>query len=703
MPPRPTDVSRLAGALFQPKSVALIGISDDAGKTAGRPLRFLRKHGFANDIYPVNSRRQTVQGERAYASLAEVPGEIDHAYILVNTPAVEEAVTACAARGVKVATILAAGFAEAGAEGRARQQRLVEIAGEAGLRLVGPNSLGVVNTRTGLTLTANASFAADELPRGRLTVISQSGSLLGTFISRGGARGIGFAKMISVGNEADLSVGEIGAALVADTDTDAFLLFLETVRRPEEVARFAAQARHAGKPVIAYKLGRSEAGQELALSHTGAMIGSDAAAEAFLRHHGILRVDHLETLLEVAPLLIGRAPPSSPTRSVGVVATTGGGAAMVVDRLGVLGVDVAAPSEATAQRLKAAGIAAEPGRILDLTLAGARYDIMRAALDTLLAAPEFALVVAVVGSSAQFNPELAVKPIIDCAGHAKPIAVFLTPHADQTLELLAQHRVAAFRTPEACADGIAAYLAWTPPAATTAVDERALAAARTVLEATPGEVLDEQRSSALFAALGVPVAASVTLGLDGALDAPLPFPFPVAAKVLSADIPHKTDAGGVALGIASPDELATRVAVLVAAVRERRPDAHLDGILVQPMTDGVAEVLVGYRLDPQVGPVVTVGMGGTLAEIYRDFALRLAPVSAAEAAEMIAEVRGLAVLRGFRGKPAGDVAALADAIARVSALAHLPAVVEAEINPLIVKPAGDGVIAVDGLVRRSRG
>ena len=605
MPPQPTDIISLADALFQPRSVALIGISDDAGKTAGRPLRFLRKHGFAGAIYPINSRRETVQGERAYRSLAEVPGEIDHAYILVNTPAVEDAVAACAERGVTVATILAAGFAEAGAEGRARQQRLVEVAGASGLRLVGPNSLGVINTRCSLTLTANASFHTDALPKGHLTVISQSGSLLGTFISRGGARGIGFAKMISVGNEADLSVGEIGAALAEDTDTDAFLLFLETVRRPEEIARFAALARRAGKPVIAYKLGRSEAGQELALSHTGAMLGSDAAAEAFLRRHGILRVDHLETLLEVAPLMIGRTPPAATAaRGVGVVATTGGGAAMVVDRLGVLGVDVAVPGAETAQRLKAAGIAAEPGRILDLTLAGTRYDIMRAALDALLAAPEFALVVAVVGSSAQFNPELAVKPIIDCASHAKPIAVFLTPQADQTLRLLAEHGVAAFRTPEACADGIAAYLRWEPPAVAPSIDEQALIHARAVLDAAPGEVLDERRSSALFEALGVSPAASVTLDLDGALHSPLPFAFPVAAKVLSADIAHKTEVGGVALGIGSTEELAERARDLVATVRQRRPDARLEGILVQPMTDGVAEVLVGYRRDPQVGPEI---------------------------------------------------------------------------------------------------
>ena len=698
MPP-PTDATQLAEALFAPRSVALIGLSDDASKTAGRPLRFLRKHGFGGAIYPVNPRRETVQGERAYASLADIPGAIDHAYILVNTPAVEEAVASCAARGVAVATILAAGFAEAGAEGRQRQQRLVEIAGATGMRLVGPNSLGVVNTHRGLTLTANASFLTDALPKGRLTVISQSGSLLGTFISRGGARGIGFAKMISVGNEADLSVGEIGAALADDAETDAFLLFLETIRRPEEIARFAALARRAGKPILAYKLGRSEAGQELAVSHTGAMLGSDIAAEAFLRRHGIERVDHLETLLEAAPLMIGRAPATADAaRGVGVVATTGGGAAMVVDRLGMLGVEVAVPSAATAARLKAAGIAAEPSRILDLTLAGTRYEVMRAALDALLAAPEFAVVVAVVGSSAQFNPELAVKPIIDCAGHAKPIAVFLTPQADATLRLLAEHGVAAFRTPEACADGIAAYLRRKPPMPAAAIDAEAVARARAVLREAPGEVLDERRSAAFFAALGIPPVASITLDLDGTLR-PLPFPFPVAAKVLSADIPHKTEAGGVALAIASPQELGERARAIVATVRERRPEARLDGILVQPMSAGIAELLLGYRRDPQVGPVVTVGLGGTLAEIYRDFAVRLAPVSPDEAAEMIAELRGAPVLSGFRGAPAGDIGALAAAVARISTLAQLPEVIEAEINPLVVKASG--VTALDGLVRRS--
>ncbi|HKX08917.1 MAG TPA: acetate--CoA ligase family protein [Stellaceae bacterium] len=694
--PRPS----LAEALFRPRGVALIGVSDDAGKTAGRPLRFLRKHGYAGPIYPINPNRSSVQGERAYASLADVPGPVDHAYILVNTPAVEAAVAACAQAGVAVASILASGFAEAGAEGREHQRKIVEVARSGGLRLVGPNCLGVVDTNAPLALTANAAFAADSLPRGRLTVLSQSGSLIGTLVSRGAVRGIHFGKLISVGNEADLSVGEIGAALADDPETDAFLLFLETIRAREEMARFAALAHRAGRPIIAYKLGRSEVGQALAVSHTGAMVGSDAAVDAFLRHHGIMRVDHFETLLEITPLIVSRKPLTSRKPRVGVIATTGGGAATVVDRLGMLGVDVAPASEATLAKLRAVGVPPQSGPIIDVTLAGTRYEVLRPALDIMMETAEFALVFATIGSSAQFQPELAVKPIIDCAREKKPIVVFITAQADEALRLLATHGIAAFRTPEACADAIAAYLAWREPAAPPSIETERLARAAALLRATATDVLNERQSLALFEALGVPVAPSLMLDPASAPPA-LPFSYPVAAKVLSPDITHKTDAGGVALEIGTAAELAERARALVAAARTHHSGARIDGVLVQPMERGLAEVLVGYRLDAQAGPVITVGMGGTLAEIYRDYAVRVAPVSTTEAAEMIAEIRGLAVLRGYRGKPPGDVRALAEAIAAISMLADLrePAVLEAEINPLVVKPAGMGVVAVDGVVR----
>jgi len=469
--------------------------------------------------------------------------------------------------------ILAAGFAEVGAEGRSRQQRLVEIAGEAGLRLVGPNSLGVVNTRTALTLTANASFAADELPKGRLTVISQSGSLLGTFISRGGARGIGFAKMISVGNEADLSVGEIGAALAEDADTDAFLCSWRrcggrTRSRASRRWRVARASRSSPTSSAAPRRVRSWRSPT-----TGAMIGSDAAAEAFLRHHGILRVDHLETLLEVAPLMIGRAPPAA--GQPGASASSPRPAAAPPWWWTASACSASTwPRPARRPRNGSRPPASPPSPAASSTSRwrARATTSLRAALETLLAAPKFALVVAVVGSSAQFNPELAVKPIIDCAGHATPIAVFLTPHADQTLRLLAEHGVAAFRHAGGLRRRHCRLSQVEPPVAATSVDERALAgrARGAGCRARRGCWTSSNlaRSSRRW---GIPAARVSALELDGALRAPLPFPFPVAAKVLSADIAHKTDAGGVALGIASPEELATGVAALVAAVRERRP------------------------------------------------------------------------------------------------------------------------------------
>jgi len=293
-----------------------------------------------------------------------------------------------------------------------------------------------------------------------------------------------------------------------------------------------------------------------------------------------------------------------------------------------------------------------------------------------------------------------VQPIVDCAREKKPLAVFLTPQADETLRLLAEHNIAAFRTPESCADAIAAYLAWREPVATVAPNPEKIARAAVTLRAIRGEALDERQSLALFEALSVPVSRTHVLDLTETLPA-LPFPFPVAAKVLSPDITHKTEAGGVALEIATPAELGERARELVSAARARHPSARIEGVLVQPMERGVAEVLVGYRLDAQAGPVVTVGMGGTLAEIYRDYAARVAPVSVDQAMEMIAEVRGFAVLRGYRGRPPGDITALAEAVAALSALAMVTerTILEAEINPLIVKVAGQGVVAVDGVVR----
>src|SRR5215472_715221 len=391
---------RLRQVLMSPCSVAVIGQSNDPGKTAGRPLKFLRQAGYAGRVYPINARRREVLGERAWSSLEALPEVPEHAYVVTPIDGAVEAIEACGRAGVAVATVLTDGFAEVGEAGRTREVRLREIVKATGMRIVGPSSLGIVNLRNGMLLTANAAFDEPDLLTGRIFAASHSGGMIGTFLSRGKACGIGFAGLVSVGNEVDLTLGEICDAVLDDPNIDGYLLFLETLRHADKLRAFALRAAAAGKPVLAYKLGRSEQGRALAVTHTGALAGEDDVADAFFRDCGIARVETLSALIVGLPLL-ARVPVRQQGRKprAAVVTTTAGGAAMVVDPLASRGVDVMAPSEATYGRLNAAGIKVSRSRLIDLTLAGARYEIMKAALDILTTAPEFDLVVVVVGSS----------------------------------------------------------------------------------------------------------------------------------------------------------------------------------------------------------------------------------------------------------------------------------------------------------------
>ncbi len=644
----------LAQALFAPRAVALVGASGDAGKNTARPQRYLKKHGYTGRVVPINPTRGEVLGERAYASVADAPGEIDQVFVMAPGEAVEQALEDCGKRGVLVMSVYSDGFADAGAEGAARQARLAARARELGVRVLGPNSMGVVNLPGRMALTVNAVLEMDAPPAGTTSIVSQSGTMLGTVLSRGAARGLGFAKLVSLGNEADLGAGEVVELLAHDADTRVILLFLETVRDAPRLAAAARAAHAAGKPLVAYKLGRSALGQALARSHTGALAGSDAAMDAFFRDCGIVRVDMLETLVEIAPLLAGRRPLQlSRAPRVAVVTTTGGGAASVVDRLGLYGIETVAPGS--------------DAPIIDLTMA-ATPQKYAAVLDALIDSAECDGVLAVVGSSAQFHPQLAVEPILAAKRTAKPLAAFFTPHAERSLALLAKAGIAAFRTPEACADAFAACFAWRAPRQAPTLPPVAL----------PRAPLD------VFTSLGITMAqAQVAQAPDFAHTVP----YPVAVKIHALGIAHKTEAGGVILGIPDRDEFLVKARSLRCAQ-----------VLVQKMESGLAEAIVGYRDDPLVGPVVLVGAGGVLAEVYKDYVLRVAPVSAQEAEEMIGEVKGLAVIRGFRGLPKGDVRALAQAVSGMSRLALVPGrpVAEAECNPVIVKASG--AVAVDGLI-----
>lgn len=688
----------LARALFAPEVVALVGASADEKKNTARPLRFMRQHGFKGRILPVNAGRSEVMGLQAWPSVAALPERIDHAFVMVPGAQVAEALEQSAARGARVVTVFSDGFAELGEAGMAAQQALAARAKSLGVRLLGPNSIGVVDIHSGAVLSVNAVLEMDTLRAGPVSVISQSGSMLGALLSRGAARGMGFAKLVSVGNESDIGVGELVDMLVDDDATEVILLFLETIRDAAVLGPALRRARAAGKPVLVYKLGRSAQGEALAQSHTGALAGNDAAVDAFLRKHGAMRVEMLETLFEAAPLAsryLRSVPALRRAPRVAVVTTTGGGAATVVDRLGLANVEAVPPPDAFVAHMAARGVKIRQTPIIDLTLAAtsAQY---RDLVEQMLQSDWCDAVLCVVGSSAQFHPQLAVRPIVEAsATGGKPLLAFLAPDAMQSLQVLQSAGVPAFRTPESCADALAC-LFRVADVVDIANDE-----APVVPPAWPKPLpthgdLSEFEAAAVFAELGVPIAPAALVGA-GALEHAVPYP--VVAKVCSRDILHKTEVGGVQVGVRDNAELAIAAERLLANARKAVPDARIDGVLVQRMEDRLIELMLGYRNDPLVGPMVMLSAGGITAELHRDVSLRPAPVGLAEALRMIEEVRTTRLVRGFRGLPRGDVGALADAIVRFSHLAALQTVTvaEAEINPLFVR--ADGVVGVDCVLR----
>ena len=444
-------------ALLNPASVAVVGASNDAAKLTGRPIAYLQGQGFGGRIYPINPRYDAIAGLKSYASAADLPEAPDLGLVLVGANRVIDAVRDLAARGTRAAIVLASGFGEAGAEGRARQEQLREAAGA--MRILGPNTIGLLNITDRIPLTASGAMESDSFPVGSVALLSQSGGILGSLLSRAVARGIGFSKLVATGNEADLEVSDFLDALADDDATRVVALYLETIRNVSRFRKAAARVIAAGKSIVAYKVGRSESGAQSAVSHTGALAGADEVYDALFAQLGVIRAQTFADLLDIpAALAQGRRMQG---RRVAIVTSTGGAATVVADNVGLMGLEMPRPDRETSEKLLALELnEAELDRNpVDVTLAGLRPDLFRAILKILAESPSYDAIVVVVGSSSIAQPDLVAQPVLDSLALTdKPILAYVSPDAPGIVRHLNRSGIPAFAAPESCASALKSLL-----------------------------------------------------------------------------------------------------------------------------------------------------------------------------------------------------------------------------------------------------
>ena len=688
----------LTQSFFNPSSIAIIGASSNEKKTGSRIQRYLVSHGYKGRIFPVNPNRDNIFGLRCYPNLKKINEKIDHIFIALDGNKIIEAINDAVSLNVKCATILSGGFSESGSEGLDLENEILDIANKGNIRVLGPNSIGIINISDSVILSANAMLELPNLKKGSLSVISQSGSLIGALLAHGASRGIGFSKLISVGNEADLSVGEIGKMLVDDVDTDTIILFLETLRNSSEVAEMAHLAHKSGKAIITYKLGKSDLGKELAKSHTGAIAGSDEAFNAFIKYNGMSRVEIFETLIEVPNLFKNKVIAKG--KRIGIATTTGGGGAMVVESISSSDIEVINPGPSMSSLMKQYNIPYNDNKLVDLTIAGAKPEIVNDVIKEFMENKNCDLVVMVVGSSAKFRPDQAIEPLLKWANNSKPLVVYVAPDAPEALQLLNKNGIASFRTPESCAEGIKAYLNnKSPKTIDNNYEQINFNKIKTILKSVKYKNLTEFEALKVFDIMGIKtVRSKIVSNILKSRELTMEFGFPLVMKILSSQIQHKTDTGGVELNITSEADLKIRHKKLCKVfdkLEVKNPDREF---LLQKMEIGITEIILGYRVDELVGPIVVIGSGGVLSEIYDDKSVRIAPVDFKEAKKMINEVKSLVTITGYRGLPRADINILAKAIVDMSQLASIKAIKEAEINPVLIKEGLEGVVAVDGLI-----
>lgn len=690
--------------MLNPRSIAIVGATPRM-QYGGRFLAAALKARDRVRVYAVNPRYDEIMGVKSYRSVSDLPEGPDVVGIVVPYDQVLDTLEESHRKGAGSAIVISAGFAERGVDDRRDLQgRLADFARTSGMRISGPNCLGVANVKDDVWATSSSRGASGL--KGPIGLVCQSGATaFGPFLVRAVEKGIGFSYIISTGNEADLDFADFARYLLDDPDTRVIAGFVEGFKNAEKFLAVAKLASERGKPIVLIKIGRSELGTRAAQSHTAALTGMDARYDAVFAQYGVIRVQDYDDLLEVSHLMAHTPKPEAP--GIAVVSHSGGISSLTADMCGQAGLDLPLLGDRARDGinaiLKGFGWAANPSDVTGFANSESFPEIM----EHLIEDPRMgSLVVASAGGDAQAQQVIGQRDRT-----AKGVVFLWTGSRDEKAGLakLKSACIPVFYTPDKLAGGLQSRLAYhtwrerrladgfatAPPR--TAAQEQAIARASGLGRAT----LSESESKELLAAWGVPGARERgATSAEAAVAAAEQLGYPVVLKVDSPDILHKTEAGAVRLGLADAGAVRAAYTEVMASARAYAPQAAITGASVQEMVRHGTEVIIGVSHDPQLGPILLFGTGGVMVEVYGDVALRRCPVTRQEAEAMIAEVKGARLLQGFRGKPRADVEALAEMLVRVSHFAvHLDGrLAELDINPLMVLPAGQGVQAVDALV-----
>jgi len=699
--PHPLD------SFFAPASIALVGASRDLEKIPGRLLSMLRKNEFPGKIYPINPNYGDIDGLKCYPAIADVGAPIDLAVVIIPAKAVLGALEQCAAVGVKNAVIISSGFAEEGGDSAAMQDAIVALAKRTGMRISGPNAEGFYSEvqKVAATFSPTVDVKPGHIPlvatRRRIGIVAQSGGIGFAIKHRAKALGVAISYVVSAGNESDLGAGEFLEYMVQDASTDVILLFIEGIRDVDKFLAAARRAAEIGKPVIVTKVGRSGAGERAAASHTASMAGWSAAYDAVFAKYGFIVSNDLDEAVTIAAVLATNPMPKGDR--VAVLTVSGGAGIWGADTVSLQGLQVPELSAGIQDKIKqwmpSYGAAKNP---VDVTAQGVSSGGLQKSIELFDESDEVDATLVVLSLSSETRmwfKEAELKPVISAQN--KPVVFYsYTLPSDFARRELAKSGVVVLSGLTHA--GVAlrrmverAKFALAPPLDAAASTRRDISAH------LKSAVLSEADSKALLREAGIALPEEVLVTEKSALDAAIARTgFPVAMKIQSPDIPHKSEVGGVRVNIATKGEVFLAFEALLENARKHRPDAAIQGVLVGPMAKKGVEIIIGTMLDATFGPMIMVGLGGITTELFRDVIYRPAPVSAAEAAAMLAELKAAPLLNGFRGAAKADIAALSHLIAQVSMLAaaYRDQISEIEINPVLVHPQGQGVTVVDALV-----